>query len=297
MTKEEVTDVEVVDEIELARESFIVKPINVESTLQAYKEFERIKKELLNDNDFLHFGSSGKAVYDGSGTPYIKKSGWRKCKTAFGISIEFLNDGIRSEQEDGEGRYYVWSYKVRASAPNGIFQDAVGASTSRNPFFSVRFIDNKRTRIDPQENDIMLTAQTVAINRAVSDLVGGGEVSAEEMLQSSGSNGALNASTNYRGSSGTAYKNTSPQQKAFDWSKLDLSKTASEKMRNRLFAIRKRLDITDGEFKLATTNLTKKEHSKEWTYGDVKAIDEWLIDYENQPEGLSPEEQAEADKI
>ena len=68
-------------------------------------------------------------------------------------------------------------------------------------------------------------------------------------------------------------------------------------MRNRLFAIRKRLDITDGEFKLATANLTKKEHSKEWTYGDVKAIDEWLIDYENQPEGLSPEEQAEADKI
>lgn len=89
---------------------------------------------------------------------------------------------------------------------------------------------------------------------------------------------------------------TTPQQQStFDWSKLDLTKIASPKMIKRLFAIQKKLLITDNEFKLATTDITKKEHSKEWNYGDVKAIDEWLADYEK--ESPTPEEQAGIDNI
>ena len=222
---------EIVEEtgMELAKSTAIVKVIDVEGTLQAYKEFEQIKTKLLGVNDYLYFDKYGKAVYDGSGIRYIKKSGWRKAKTAFGISIEYLDDGIRAEQEDDEGKYYVWSYKVRAIAPNGIYQDAVGVSTSRNPFFSVRYVNGKKTRINPAENNIMLTAQTIAINRAVSDLVGGGEVSAEEMQQATGDSlpsdareGTSKARTEQKGTSGEGkkeYPSNREVLETFEWDK------------------------------------------------------------------------------
>ena len=92
---------EIVEEtgMELAKSTAIVKVIDVEGTLQAYKEFEQIKTKLLGVNDYLYFDKYGKAVYDGSGIRYIKKSGWRKAKTAFGISIEYLDDGIRQNRK------------------------------------------------------------------------------------------------------------------------------------------------------------------------------------------------------
>ena len=231
MNDKELIVPEVVEEtgMELAKSTGIVKVIDVEGTIQAYKEFEMIKTRLLGKDDYLYFDKYGKASFDGTGTRYIKKSGWRKAKTAFGISIEYLDDGVRAEREDDEGKYYVWSYKVRASAPNGIFQDAVGVSTSRNPFFSIRYVNKKRTRINPAENNIMLTAQTIAINRAVSDLVGGGEVSAEEMSQASAGSLSSNAPEGgskpryeEKGTSGkeeTKYPSNREVLETFEWDK------------------------------------------------------------------------------
>lgn len=176
---EDITDVAVVDidKLQQAQRSVIVRPVDIEGTIQAYKEFERLKKELLNENDFAYFDESGKMTDKKTGNPYIKKSGWRKMKTAFGTSIEYLDDGKRTLGKDSEGEYYVWRYKVRAITPSGIYQDSDGACSSRKAFFSKKY----GKRVDPEEEDIILMAQTVAINRAISDLVGGGEVSAEEM--------------------------------------------------------------------------------------------------------------------
>jgi hypothetical protein len=173
ITKVEVVDI---DKLELAQRSAIVRPVDLAGTILAYEEFETVKKELLNDNDFAYFDSGGKMVDKGKGNGYIKKSGWRKIKTAFGISIS-LDDGRRTTGVDAEGNYYVWRYKTRATTPNGIYQDADGACSSRKAFFSKKY----GKRVDPDEEDIILMAQTVAINRVISDLVGGGEVSAEEM--------------------------------------------------------------------------------------------------------------------
>jgi len=156
----------------------IVKPlVSPEQVREAVKRYEEIKRSILGDSDILYIGSDGKPCEKGKAvSALVKRSGWRKIKLAFGISLEILE--MKKEWgEDGEGKYYTWLVRARATAPNGIFCDSWGACTSRDPFFSKKH----GVRIDPRESDIILKAQTVAYNRAISDLVGGGEVSAEEM--------------------------------------------------------------------------------------------------------------------
>jgi len=156
----------------------IVAPaVRMDQALAAFKEFNRFKSNVLTDDDYLFIGIDGKPTSKEKAVgQHIKKSGWRKLALIFNLSIEIL-DAYRSVYRDEEGEYYVWTYRVRAKAPNGRFQDAEGAATSRDPFFSKRGGE----RITPNEANIKMKAETVAVNRAISSLVGGGEISAEEI--------------------------------------------------------------------------------------------------------------------
>lgn len=118
--------------------------------------------------------------------PYIKRNGWRMIAAGFNVDLELVkdNDGKvlhnRMEGEDDVGRYYVHTYVARATLPSGKFAECEGACSSRDSFFGKAHGAWKpMSEID--EADIIATAQTVAYNRAISDLVGGAEVSAEEM--------------------------------------------------------------------------------------------------------------------
>ncbi len=152
-----------------------------EATIRHFRLFDRIKEELLNPReDVLYIGADGRPVPYGqrskAASPYIRRSGWLKVAHAFGVDIQVL-EWWKDPGEDDEGAYYVWNFKVRAvHHDTGRFAEAVGAATSRDPFFSRR----GKQRVTPQEKDIKLKAQTVAINRAISQLVGGGQASAEE---------------------------------------------------------------------------------------------------------------------
>lgn len=168
---------EEVTELELSK-SDIVLPVNIEGMEEAYRRFQQVKSKLMV-NDLVKYNQYGYIAKDNeNGKEYIVKSGWRKIATAFNISID-MNVGTPQKiyGEDKEGKYYTWLFPVRAIAPNGKYIDSIGACSSRKAFFSKK----NNQRIDPQEEDIILMAQTVGINRAISDLVGGGEVSGEEM--------------------------------------------------------------------------------------------------------------------
>jgi len=275
--KEEVIDVKVeennspVSKFEIAKQSAIVKPVDVEGTLEAYRQFEELKTKLLTDKDFMYFDEYGKPTTKDKGTPFIKKSGWRKYKTAFGVTIQYLDDGIRTEGEDKEGKYYVWRYKVRAIAPNGIYQDSDGAASSRKAFFSKK----KGQRIDPEEEDIILTAQTVAINRAVSDLVGGGEVSAEEMI---GKPNKTKKTTNAK------FKSNEQYWKEYDFTKVNLEdippNRGFDKTKNKPKSSEESLKIyfyaceilPKKEVQPFFESITGKQKSWEYTYDDIQNI-------------------------
>lgn len=145
----------------------IVEPVeSIEDIKKKWNKFSQVKKELLSSGDIMTF----------NGQPYIKESGWRKIATAFNISLRIIERN-REEHENSKGKYYVWRYWVEAKAPNGRIQQAEGSCTSQDPFFSQKHGES----VEPNESDIIHTAQTCAYNRAISDLVGGGELSAEEM--------------------------------------------------------------------------------------------------------------------
>jgi hypothetical protein len=172
----------------------IVEPVDdLDAVADAYERYEEVKNELLvPEQDAVTIGSDW----------FITKSGWRKIATAFNVSVETVS--VDSKINNGIVRYTV---TARAVAPNGKYTSGTGMCASNESNFTRRladedagreeakeradrpdnvlFIDGKyRELLKPREvdqHDIMATAETRAKNRAISDLVGGGEVSAEEM--------------------------------------------------------------------------------------------------------------------
>jgi hypothetical protein len=109
------------------------------------------------------------------GKVFKKKSAWRKLARHFRISTAIVH--VEKEWlEDGEGRaYYYAEVHVCATAPWGQSMTALGACSTQESRFSGRAAMQKAA------NDVLATAETRATNRAVSNLIAAGEVSAEEV--------------------------------------------------------------------------------------------------------------------
>ena len=134
---------------------------DVEGAARAVKLFQELKSRLLAPEDTVLI----------SGRPHIKRSGWRKIALAFNVSTAIVS----IEREKWEDRVVI-RVRVRATAPGGRFAEEVGVCETRELLAQ---------HMDPTEHNIESKATTRAINRAVSDLVGGGEVSADEMAPQS----------------------------------------------------------------------------------------------------------------
>lgn len=96
-----------------------------------------------------------------SGKPFRKKGYWRAVARAFKLNIE-----CTKEESDEFG----WRVVYRATSPNGQFAEGDGACEYDEK------ADNMAT-----EHNVRSHAHTRAFNRAISNLVGFGEVSAEEV--------------------------------------------------------------------------------------------------------------------
>jgi len=138
-----------------------------------------IRNSCLSESDLLYIGSNGKPVKNPSEavSTHVKKSGWRKVGVAYNLSWT-VDDPVLENSEDRFGKYFIFKIRATIVAPNGRYTSALGVCSSRNPFFSrAHGID-----IQPNPEDIAMMSQTVAVNRAISDMVGGGEITAEEIM-------------------------------------------------------------------------------------------------------------------
>ncbi len=106
-----------------------------------------------------------------SGQPFLKKSAWRKYINAFGISISIISEKLTEKVDD-----VVAEYRIKAMTPNGQFVVADGTK-SKSEYYSERYKNFGSYTL----HNLKATARTRAINIAVSDLVGYGETSAEEL--------------------------------------------------------------------------------------------------------------------
>ena len=121
---------------------------------------------------------------------FKKKSAWRKLATAFRISDEIVNEQL---EYDDINQIVRARYRVRCTLPNGRTAEGVGVCSI---FDKIKYHSNNpkkpadtetpsnfelRGRFSNAEHDVPSTAHSRAKNRAISDLIGAGEVSAEEM--------------------------------------------------------------------------------------------------------------------
>ncbi|MEM2002163.1 MAG: hypothetical protein QXT77_05930 [Candidatus Methanomethylicaceae archaeon] len=142
---------EVIDRLTL-----VSPPISTEEVLDHFKKIQDLKQRLVDlKTDVIKIAEK----------PYILKSGWRKLAFAFNLSDEIIRE--EKESKDGETIYRIW---VRVTAPNGRSVVAVGCASS---------VERKFTH---EAHDPYALAHTRAKNRAISDILGLGEVSAEEMF-------------------------------------------------------------------------------------------------------------------
>lgn len=138
-----------------SKQEVVSLPITVEQAVANWKKFNELKSKLLTKEDYQNI----------SGKNFIKKSGWRKLAQVFNVTDAILE----AKRIDREDKSFYWEFTVKATAPNGRY--SIGVATC----------DSKERNFAHLENDVKATAHTRAKSRAISDLIGGGEVSAEEI--------------------------------------------------------------------------------------------------------------------
>jgi len=154
----------------LAQTGLVAPVCSVQESVRIFKEFEQAKRKILSGNDILWMGSDGKPAIEGQGSPHIKRSGWRKLARFFGLSWDIENIEKLSMEHGG----YMYKVRVKVWHPAGASVISEGVATSRDIFFT------KGGRKSADEENVLMKAQTVAVNRAISDILGSGEVSGEE---------------------------------------------------------------------------------------------------------------------
>jgi len=126
-----------------------------EEVEKAWATFEAMKARLLVDDDY-------QAI---AGKRYIKRSGFRKIAVFFGLSDRILEQ----ERTDRDDESFMWRVVTEVTAPNGRTSIGVG------------ICDSNERKFAHVEHDVYATSHTRAKSRAISDMVAGGAVSAEEM--------------------------------------------------------------------------------------------------------------------
>lgn len=134
----------------------IVRPaVTAIQALAAWQEFQELKKYIIERSDIQVI----------QGRNHIKKSGWRKFATFYNLTDQIVEE----TQVDLEKGGFYWKIKVVCTAPNGRQTEGVGMCASSEKS-GARML-----------HDTYTTAHTRAKNRAISDMIAAGEVSAEEM--------------------------------------------------------------------------------------------------------------------
>lgn len=142
----------------------MMRPIaNAEEATKFAVEHQELLRAVLDESDYQTAER---------GRKFVKKSGWRKIATHYGLTLTIQSMEV---ERDEEGHAVRATVIARAVAPNGQTQDGDGYCSIEESRFA-----NGRGR-QKLENDLRATATTRAKNRAISDLVGMGEVSAEEI--------------------------------------------------------------------------------------------------------------------
>ena len=156
-----------------------LQTVDVEAAKEFMNNYQDLVEALLDDSDYQKI----------QGKKAKKKSAWRKLATAFNISDRVVH---HEETRDETGQIVSAKFFVEATLPNGRSSVGVGECSIYGKIrykTTPKYPADKETpsnfelrgRYSDAEHDVPATAHTRAKSRAISDLIGAGEVSAEEL--------------------------------------------------------------------------------------------------------------------
>lgn len=146
--------------------SGIVRPaVSAKEALAAWREFQELKKYIIEPSDIQTITTIDKKTGREKQSRFVKKSGWRKFAQFYNLTDRIVEE---SKEPAGQGGFR-WKIKVVCTAPNGRETEGVGMCSSTERGFA------------HPDHDVYATAHTRAKNRATSDMIAAGEVSAEEI--------------------------------------------------------------------------------------------------------------------
>jgi len=132
---------------------------NVDKAIEAWNAYQDLCKRLLDDSDYATI----------QGRKHRKRSGWAKLRRAFNIGMTVISERWE-DLGDGNFGYFVI---VRAELPDGRYEDGDGYCDST---------EFEQGRLKATRHNVRSKAITRAKNRATADVIGSGEVSAEEFV-------------------------------------------------------------------------------------------------------------------
>ncbi len=143
---------------------------DVDVAIEQWDAYQKLCKGLLNETDYQEIIVKEKdedGNYIKVKRHFKKKSAWQKLSRAFNVDTTIVD---RSLERTKMGRVREAYYCVRATLPNGrsVESDALCSRSEKG-------------KDKVSDHTIMSTAKTRATNRAIAELIGAGEVSAEEM--------------------------------------------------------------------------------------------------------------------
>ena len=150
----------------------LLQQADVEGTVAFFDNYQDLTTALLSEEDYQNAGNK----------KFKKKSAWRKYGTAFNLSDHVVEKEII--RDDNE-RIISARYEVEAIAPNGRRAVGVGACSIFDKLKRDDTVEPSpfelRKRFSNAEHDVISTAHTRAKNRAIADIIGTGEVTADEV--------------------------------------------------------------------------------------------------------------------
>ncbi|DBA59572.1 TPA_asm: hypothetical protein CBHJFHIM_00011 [Methanobrevibacter gottschalkii virus vir075] len=146
---------------------------DVDTAIEQWNVYQRLcgKKGILDENDFQKIMIKEKdpatGEYVSVEREFKKKSAWQKLGRAFNVDTRIVTHEFMRTKT---GRINEAYYCVCATLPNGrsVESDALCSRSERG-------------KQKVSDHTIISTAKTRATNRAISELIGAGEVSSEEM--------------------------------------------------------------------------------------------------------------------
>lgn len=163
-------------EIEAVQQTTALAPMSPEDAKAMMMMYQEYQKALLDESDY-------QAI---QGKEFKKKSAWRKLAMANNLSVRVV-DERREELPNGD---YAYHFVAEATHPNGRVTSGSGSCTA---YEKAKLIDGKWKTTKGNEaeanslHNVRTTAETRSWNRAVSNMIAAGEVSAEEVDQGHGS--------------------------------------------------------------------------------------------------------------